>query len=221
MNHRDTEAQRAHRAIAIAMCPQITQIDADGRSRNPSAWRDPGRRRTTAGDRWIGQPLRAHAPVADARSSGLHSRRAQASPLLVFSCLICGSTIQTREGQAEPTSPGRVVRWESTAARDACVRSRRTFPPVAAIVRSPTFPPSILGTAASTRLSASICVICGHIAMGERLCDVFLCVSLCVLCASVVHRAGGWASCRFLDTPADTWRKTPLPVRVGRAESGR
>ena len=34
-------------------------------------------------------------------------------------------------------------------------------PPVAAIVRSPTVPPPISGTAASRRLSASICVICG------------------------------------------------------------
>ena len=43
--------------------------------------RGPDRRRTTAGDRWAGSPLRTQAFVAVARSSGLRSRRAQASPL--------------------------------------------------------------------------------------------------------------------------------------------
>ncbi len=116
------------------------------------------------------------------------------------------------------------------ATTNARVWSRRAFHRWAAIFRSPTVPPSILGPAASRRLSAVICVICGPIAMGGwvafvslclRVCDVFLCVSLCVLCASVVHRAGGWASCRFPDTPAGTTHRTPLPVRVGRAEFGR
>jgi len=43
--------------------------------------RGPDRRRTTAGDRWAGSSLRTQAFVAVARSSGLRSRRAQASPL--------------------------------------------------------------------------------------------------------------------------------------------
>ena len=55
--------------------------NADGRSRDPSTWRGPSRRRTTAGDHWAGSPLRTLAFVAVARSSGLRSRRAQASPL--------------------------------------------------------------------------------------------------------------------------------------------
>jgi len=141
--------------------PQITQMAADGRSPESSAWRGPGRRRTTTGDRRVGQSLRTQASGAMSRRSGLYSRRAQASPLLTLLQLDRRRLLSKQgRGRRSRRAPGASAGGKHGS--DRRLRPEQTcFPPVAAIVRSPTVPPSILGTAASRRLSASICVICG------------------------------------------------------------
>jgi len=67
-----------------------------------------------------GQSLRTQASGAMSRPSGLPSRRAQASPLLLPCYSVDGATPPIKEnGQAEPTRPRRVGRWK--------VRRRRTL----------------------------------------------------------------------------------------------
>ena len=142
-------------------------------------------RRSTAGNRRTGQRLRMREFVAVALSSGLRSRRAQTSPPVPGCWWVHGAS--SRLGGTGAPRARRPV--GSTAATNARGRNRRASPPWAAIARSPTVPPSILGTTASESPSASICVICGQFARasGSPSClrafvfamsSVFLSVSL-------------------------------------------
>jgi len=158
-------------------CPQITQINTDGLSRDSIAERGLGRQ-TAAENRCIGSPLRTHAFVTLTRYSGLRSRRAQTSPLLI-SCgcmdrlLLPNRRKERRNRRALARRPvGR------TATTDACVRSRPAAHRQAAIDRSQTFPPSIFGTAASSQRQplGVLGVLAVHLVGGG------LCVSLCALC---------------------------------------
>jgi len=112
----NTKTQR-HEDIAKppihARYPQITQINADSLPRDSTEWRGPDRRRTTPGNRCIGSSLRTRVFVAMARYSGLRSRRAQASPPLIPTGVLTVSSSEQERGEAEPTCPGRVVRWEA------------------------------------------------------------------------------------------------------------
>ncbi len=108
---------------AKAQSPPLTHSTQRRRGaespRGFTALRGPSRRRTTAGDRWVGQRLRTQALVAGARPSGLRSRRAQASPHpLSISRLGRGHlSFQLEGGQAEPTRHRRVGRWEARRRR--------------------------------------------------------------------------------------------------------
>ena len=114
--HRATQSHRKHEGTKTRShrnVPTDHADNADGGSPKSSAWRGPRRRRTTTGDRWNGSSLRTRAFVAVTRSSGLRSRRAQASPLLHL-CWVDGATPPIQgKGEAEPTRPGRVVRGEA------------------------------------------------------------------------------------------------------------
>ena len=68
--HQDTKKSQSRPPLTEK--PQITQINADS-PRGFSAWRGPGRRRTTAGNRWAGPPLRTRASVTVVRPSGPRS----------------------------------------------------------------------------------------------------------------------------------------------------
>ncbi len=116
----NTKTQR-HEDIAKppihARYPQITQINADSLPRDSTEWRGPDRRRTTPGNRCIGSSLRTRVFVAMARYSGLRSRRAQASPPLIPTGVLTVSSSEQERGEAEPTCPGRVGRWEARRRR--------------------------------------------------------------------------------------------------------
>ena len=123
-----------------------------------------------------------------------------------------------KKGEAEPTRPGRVVRWAA--------RQRRTLASGDVVLPTGGGDRQIadcsaanLGTTESRKLSGSIWVICGlcdgratlrwlRVFVSSCLRCLALCFSLCSLCLC------GFMS-RLRDTPAGTWRKTPLPVRAG------
>jgi hypothetical protein len=139
--------------------PQITQINADGFKQASSTWRGPSRRRTTAGNRWTGPSLRTHAFVTVARSSSLRS--AERSPRHFSSLRVRWKMppFQTGEGRGGTDAPSARRPGGSTAATNVYVRSRRTSHRWSAIVRLPTVPPSILGTA-SLGQRQPLCVLC-------------------------------------------------------------
>ena len=151
------------------------------------------RRPGTAGpDNRFGRkrPARCHGPAACAL--GERRPRHSSSPDSGWTA----PPFQTGEGQGGTDAPRARRPVGRPVTTDAGVGRRRASHRWAAIVIAPTFPPSILATAASRRLSASICgqiamdgMLCdGFVSSCLRVCDAFLCVSLCVLCASVVER---------------------------------
>ena len=169
--------------------PQITQIHTDGRSRGSSTWRGPGRRRTTAGDRWAGitapkgsfhHGFPAQRPALS-KSAGL----ATLHPLLLNERRPAPNRRRARRNRRAPGAPagGRPVCDERS-------RSEQTgFPPVGGdrqiadcSAANPRYDLSV--SARSSLRICVICVICGQIAMGRlRVGDVVLCdfsVSLCL-----------------------------------------
>ena len=132
------------------------------------------------------RPARCHGPAARA----LEERRPRHS-FVSISNTVVPVTPQWEKARRNRRAPG-----ASSGGKRGCdERSREEqtgCPPGAAIVRSPTVPPSISGTAASCqrqplRVFVSSCLRC-----------LTLCFSLC-LCASVVHQVGGraWRSWRL------------------------
>ena len=166
------------------MCPQITQINADGRSQNPSAWRGLGRRRTTAGNRCAGTSLRTQAFVAMSRPAActLEERRPRHPSSLLDVWMV--SPVPNRRGaRRNRRAPG-----ASAGGKHCCderLRSEQTcFSPVggdrliadcSAINRG-------YDLSVSARFPLRICVIwviCGQIAMGGWLCDSSVSLCLC------------------------------------------
>jgi hypothetical protein len=211
--HEDTKTRRHHEGItkpfnrpvlnAKAQSPPLTHSTQRRRGaespRGFTALRGPSRRRTTAGDRWVGQRLRTQALVAGARPSGLRSRRAQASPHpLSISRLGRGHlSFQLEGGQAEPT-------------RHRCGASVRRSPFAAfASLRFTTdgsAPPHLCASAplrpfvapCRLRVFVSSCL-----RRAPRLCVSSLCVPSLCLCASVVQPVSGLA-----------WRRARTRTRV-------
>jgi hypothetical protein len=163
LNHRDTETQRAHRAhrnLTADHADRRRWIQASlkqvARSRPLS---DNGRgplRRTIASDASVRRDVTAQRPALEARA-GL----ATPHPLVMNGG---HDTFQTEEKRGGTDAPLARRPVGSTAVTNARVRSRRAshrggdrqIADCSAVN---------LGTATSRRLSASICVICGQIAM--------------------------------------------------------
>jgi hypothetical protein len=141
--HEDTKTRSHHRTAYPLILPADHADNADGRSRKSSAWQGPRRRRTTAGNRCTGTPLRTQAFVAASRFSGLRSRRAQprhsSSSVDEWRAL----PLQTMgEGRRNRRAPG--ASSGGKHGDDGRLRPESTrFAPGAAIARSPTVSPSI------------------------------------------------------------------------------
>jgi hypothetical protein len=91
--HREgTEKAQSHPLTSQTRRHEGTKTSQRPPTQNSTTWRGPGRRRTTAGDRWTGLPLRSRAIVAVAPPSGPRSneRRPRHS----------SSSFQSREGHA-------------------------------------------------------------------------------------------------------------------------
>ncbi len=174
------------------MCPQITQItqmailETRGRGEGPAVVeRRPGtaepdhRSERERSLRWPG-------PTACARSAGL------ATPSFILTWDGCLVPVAGMWGGTDAPRARRPV--GSTAATNARVRSRRASHRQA-IVRSPTVPPSIHGTADPKKPSALSAVNCdgcvAFVSLCLRVCDV--CVSLCVSSLCLCGSAGGRA----------------------------
>ena len=167
--HYDTKESQSRPPIAI--CPQITQIDADGRSRDSNTWRGPGRRRTTAGDRWAGitaptgsfhHGFPAQRPALS-KSAGL----ATLHPLLLNEWRPPPNRRRARRNRRAPGAPA--------GGRPVCDERSRSeqpgFPPVGGdrqiadySAANPRYDLSV--SARSSLRICVICVICGQIAMG-------------------------------------------------------
>ena len=127
------------------------------------------------------RPSRMPGPAACAQG-------AQASPLLILCAVSTTPPSKQGRGRRNRRAPGASAGGK--AGCDERLRSEQTaFSPAGGDLQIADCSAVNFGTAASRRLSASICVICGQIAMGGPLC-VFvpsclrcpLCFSLCSLC---------------------------------------
>jgi len=170
--------------------PEKTADHADRRRRSRGRLEHVARSRPSNDGR--GPLGRATAPKASFRR-GVPVQRpalcgAQASPLLILCCWMDGAPLSKQEkGQAKPTRPGRVGRWEVRQRRtlasgvDVLITGWRRSPDRRQFRRQSPAPQPM-------RLSVSICVICGQSWVGGWICaDLrYLRFLLCAFCASVV-----------------------------------
>ncbi len=158
--------------------------------------RGPGRRRTTAGNRWTGPSFRTQTSVTMARSSGPRSRRAQASPLLCPRCWMGRHPPfpNRREVRRNRRAPGASVGGKHGC--DERSRSEPTgFPPVVGDRKIADVSAVNLGNEASRRpqplgvlgvLAVPSVGWTAFVSLCLRVCAV-LCVRALCLCASVVR----------------------------------